>query len=696
MIGTWKKLNQSKIKLRQTEVKFMGHLITKDGLKPDPDKVSAIKNMPKPTTKAEVQTLLRFVNYLSKFMPKLSAIIQSLRDLTAPGAQFVWSTQHETAFQTIKDLICKQPVLRYYDVNEEVTVQTDASNAGFGAVLMQEGQPVAFALRTLSKTEQRYAPIEKECLAIVFGLERFYQYLARRELIHVETDHKPLETIFKKSVLTAPCRLQRMLLRIQRYNVSVKYKPGSQMLIADHLSRAAQTEVLQPDDTYQVFLVDLEATSLVQTLNLAPEKLEQIQKCTGEDAVLQTLKTTVLCGWPESRDLVPVNVREFWNYRDEIGLHNGVLFKGSRVIIPKVMRPEVMLKIHSSHQGAEACLRRARDSVFWPNMNAEVRERVSNCETCSEFAANNQKEPLQTHEIPERPWSKVAADQFDLFKKDYIVPVDFYSDYLEVKRLKSNTSTAVINFLKEQFARYGIPETFLSDNATQFTSDEFKQFAQEWEFKHVTSSPHHHRSNGKVESAVKIAKSLIKKAQRDGRDPMLALLHQRNTPTAEIGTSPMQRLMSRRGRTRLPVATQLLQPEVTKVVQDKLKLRTQKAKMYHGRTARRLPELEIGQEVMLAPLRRNDTWKRGTCTEKLSDRSYMVKADGSDRSLRRNRVFLRPAPDVEVNEEVQVPQNSAQAEEPAPLVQEQQDVQSERRTRTRQVKMPARFRDFEL
>ena len=136
--------------------------------------------------------------------------------------------------------------------------------------------------------------------------------------------------------------------------------------------------------------MDLEATSLVQTLNLAPEKLEQIQKCTGEDAVLQTLKTTVLCGWPESRDLVPVNVREFWNYRDEIGLHNGVLFKGSRVNIPKVMGPEVMLKIHSSHQGAEACLRRARDSVFWPNMNAEVRERVSNCETCSEFAANNQ------------------------------------------------------------------------------------------------------------------------------------------------------------------------------------------------------------------------------------------------------------------------------------------------------------------
>ena len=134
-------------------------------------------------------------------------------------------------------------MLKFYNVEEEVTLQTDASDKGLGAFLLQNGQSVAFASRTLSKTEQRYATIEKECLAIVFGCERFNQYLARLDKINVETDHKPLESIFRKSLLSAASRLQRMLLRLQRYNyLSVSYRPGSQMLLADHLSRAAQHE----------------------------------------------------------------------------------------------------------------------------------------------------------------------------------------------------------------------------------------------------------------------------------------------------------------------------------------------------------------------------------------------------------------------------------------------------------------------
>ena len=236
------KLNKSKVKLRQAEVKFMGHVISKDGLKPDPDKVTAIKNMPKPESKSEVLTLLGFVNYLSKFLPKLSEVSAPLRELTTEQAEFTWASQHNEAFVTIQQLVIQHPVLKFYNI-EEVTIQTDASDKGLGAVLLQNGQPVAFASRTLSKTEQRYATIEKECLAIVFGCERFNQYLARREKILVPTDHKPLESIFKKSLLAAPCRLQRMLLRLQRYNLSVSYKPGREMLLADHLSRAAQQEI---------------------------------------------------------------------------------------------------------------------------------------------------------------------------------------------------------------------------------------------------------------------------------------------------------------------------------------------------------------------------------------------------------------------------------------------------------------------
>ena len=135
----------------------------------------------------------------------------------------------------MKNLVSKHPVLKYYDVNEEVTIQCDASEKGLGASLLQNGQPVAFVSRTLTQIERRYAQIEKECLAIVFGGQKFSQYISRRDKVTIESDHKPLQSIFKKSLLEAPCQLQRMMLRLQRYNLEVLYKPGPQMYIADHL-----------------------------------------------------------------------------------------------------------------------------------------------------------------------------------------------------------------------------------------------------------------------------------------------------------------------------------------------------------------------------------------------------------------------------------------------------------------------------
>ena len=178
------RLNSSKMNLRKSEVRFMGHLITKDGLKPDPEKVRTVQEMPKPTSKKELLSLLGFVNYLSKFLQRLPEVTQPLRE-TAKEAKFIWSPQHETAFQEVRELVVRHPVLKYYDLKEEVTVQCDSSEYGLGAALLQNGQPVAFASRSLSQTERQYAQIEKECLAIVF------------------------------------------------------FKPGAQMYVADHLSRAS-------------------------------------------------------------------------------------------------------------------------------------------------------------------------------------------------------------------------------------------------------------------------------------------------------------------------------------------------------------------------------------------------------------------------------------------------------------------------
>ena len=518
------------------EVKF----ITNQGLKPDPDKVKPVDKKTRPTCKKELATLLGFVNYLSKFRPRLAEVTQPLRELIAKESPFLWSPQHESAFANIKQLVADHPVLKFYDSGAEVTLQCDASEYGLGATLLQGGQPVAFASRTLSRTERNYAQLEKECLAIVFGCQRFDQYLARKDKIVVETDHKPLQPIFKKPIHAAPCRLQRMLLRLLRYNLDVIYKKGSLMYLTDHLSRAPlvqENESKEPDE-FQVFAPELESMSPFDAIKLSPERLVQLHTCTAQDTVLMTLKTTVITGWPELREQVPIPIREYWLYGDEICVHNGVLFKNHRVIVPKLLRAEILSRIHSSHLGAESCLRKARDVVFWPGMSNEIKESVANCQICADFQARNPRQPLQTHEILDRPCSRVAADLFSLHGKNHIVLVDYYSNFLEVGELPDTSACSVIQFLKEQFSRHGIPDCLVTDNGSQIVSQEFIQFATDWEFKHVTSSPRYPKSNGKAEAAVKIAKNLFKKAIKDGRDPWSVLLDYRNTPTEGMKSSP--------------------------------------------------------------------------------------------------------------------------------------------------------------
>ena len=274
-------------------------------------------------------------------------------------------------------------------------------------------------------------------------------------------------------------------------------------------------------------------------------------------------------------------------------------------------------------------------------MNSEVKALVERCAVCAEFQARNASQPMQSHQLTDRPWSKVATDLFTVSGKNYLTVVEYYSDFVEVSELEDTTSRAVIQVLKEQFSRHGIPDTVVSDNGSQYSSHEFHEFSLSWEFNHVISSPHYPKSNGKAESSVKTVKQLFKKADRDGIDPLLSLLDYRNTPTEGIGDSPAQRLMSRRTRTILPTASSLLRPKVSAHSTEKLERKRPKSNFYHDHHVKQLPELEIGQEVRIAPLRKNQTWKPATCVEKFLDRSYVVQS--GNETLRRNRPFLRPA-----------------------------------------------------
>ena len=213
---------------------------------------------------------------------------------------FTWDSLKEETFQAFKSMISSAPLLKYHDVANETTNQCDASESGIGATLLQEGESFAFASRSLSNVERQYAQIEKECLAIVFACSRFNQYLHGRELTTVETDHKPSVPIFQKSIHSAPKRLQRMLLRLQRYNVNVTYLPGSQMYIADMLSRAyvqvGRTQCKRTPE-YQIFHLKQEqplfeeivSINQVDYMHLSEGTHQQIKQCTLADATLSLM-----------------------------------------------------------------------------------------------------------------------------------------------------------------------------------------------------------------------------------------------------------------------------------------------------------------------------------------------------------------------------------------------------------------------
>ena len=232
---------------------------------------------------------------------------------------------------------------------------------------MQNGQPVSYSSRALTTSERKYSQIEKELLAQVFGVERNHQFVYGRKIV-LWSDHKPLETICKKPLVTAPKCLQRLLLRLQQYDVEIGYKPGPEMYLADTLSRAyLLTTGRSPaeEETEQIHAVDF--------LPISKAQLAEIQQETATDSVLQSLTQVILRGWPDQKETLPLELHPYYMVRDELTAQDGILFKGLRCIIPVSLRAKIRERLHGAHTGVEGCLRRVRETVYWPNMNADLR-----------------------------------------------------------------------------------------------------------------------------------------------------------------------------------------------------------------------------------------------------------------------------------------------------------------------------------
>nr|XP_034840382.1 uncharacterized protein LOC117996432 [Maniola hyperantus] len=634
------KFNKNKCVFSASQVTFLGHIFSSKGISPDKNRISAIENMQKPADKKGLERFLGVTNYLSRFIPRYSELSAPLRELLGQNNNFEWSDYHDRAFNLLKAKISSAPVLKYYNPEEAVTVSVDASARGLGACLLQGGRPVAYAARTLTATEQRWAQIEKELLAIVFGCTRFHQYIYGHDNVTVESDHKPLEAIFKKSLNEAPARLQRMLLKLQQYCIKIQYKPGKMLFIADTLSRAA-TEQGTDEDVCKEVMIHL--NTLYDNVEATPEMLNKIREETGKDGTLTAVGLYYKNGWPDNKRDTDIAVRQYWMVRSELHRVKGILFRNNRVVIPTSLRKDMLKRIHEGHMGVEKCQRRARDVMWWPGMSTDIQHTVQACDTCQRHRAANPREPLQPHPVPDLPWEVLAADIFELRDKYYLVVVDYYSKFVEVLALPNMMSSSVINVLKDIFSRFGIPSILKTDNAGQFSSEQFKSFTNTWGFTHVTSSPLYPRSNGLAERNVRTIKDLMRKSYESGEDWKLALLNFRNTPLSGEKWSPAQLLMSRRLNTRLPSSTSQLKPKAVspQAMLDKRSQRIAQYKSYYDRGTKNLIPLSENEPVRM---RQNNEWvKSRVLRPAQGNRSYWVQTENGA-VYRRNRQHIMKVP----------------------------------------------------
>ena len=654
--------------------------------------------MKEPESVSDLRRFLGMCNQFNKFAPELAEATKPLRDLLGSKNQWIWDQPQRKAFAEVKSKLSSTLVLCLYDHTKPTKVSADASSFGMGAVLMQKQsdghwQPVAYCSRSLTSTEQKYTQIEKEALAVIWACERFTNHLLGMNF-EIETDHKPLVPLLgQKLIDELPLRIQRFRMRLMKFSYQISHVAGKNLVIADTLSRAPVAQISAVDQEFTKE-VDAYVNMIVSSLPATDVMIRDIKSSQSSDATCQKIHEYLQGGWPHKSRL-PNDVKPFMSVSTELSLQDGLLMRGSRIVVPQPLRADILQRIHSGHQGITKCRARASQSVWWPGMSKEIENLVRNCTTCCKTQVQF-AEPLITTNFPKLPWQRVGTDLFEYKGTQYVLVIDYFSRYIEIAKLSSTSSDAIITHLKSMFARHGIPQYVVSDNGPQYSSEIFCKFAKDYGFIHITSSPKYPQSNGEAERAVRTIKSLLKKADDKKEDRYLALMAYHATPL-ECGYSPAELLMSRRVRANIPTTQQQLLPKVPQMSfllnKDKaIKLR-QKQNFNERHNARPLSTLQHGEKVWLS-----EEETMATVQSDAGTRSYNVNTE-SGSTLRRNRRQLVAIPE---EENIQTEQNSTDSHQPAELVIGSPDTRNEniseqsdikRTSSGRVTKPPKRFRD---
>ena len=619
------------------DITFAGFRCSKDGVMPDEDKLAAISKFPQPKSLTDLRSFLGLVNQIAMFHPDIAHMSVKMRTLLKKDIAFVWTKEIDIEFEALKKVLCSNAVVKPFNPNLKTILMTDASRLhGIGYALTQvdeEGKLwlIEAGSKSLNPTQQNYAVIEIEAMAIFWAVQRCQFYLKGMPSFKIKTDHKPLLGVFEKSLsCLTNSRLIRYREKLVDYAFELEWAAGKTHLVADCLSRNP------------VFPADEEEEEEVSTANVScygrnEKHLQSIISLAKDDADYQKMIKTFKEGRNPKSCSASILFAKVW---DRISLNecNLLCLDEHRIVLPKNSHKRILKLLHIPHAGITKTRELCRQLYYWPNWAKEVADMTSSCHSCQENLPSQQKEPLLL-EFSEGPMEKVVLDLFELRGQHYLIMADRYSGWPFVKKMHSLTTDKVTDKLESWFNEWGWPKEIKADGGSQFRTA-FKEWCDIHDIYFDPSSPLHSQSNGLAEAIVKSTKTLLAKCVQNGENFEQALLEFRNCPRAN-GFSPAMAFLGRRQRTQLPLAhgNRMYDFDRNKYAEIREKERLSIQDYDKGKP---LGKLLDGQKVLVQDPKTGKWDKCGVIIKMHNDleRSYEVEID--QKIFRRNRRFLRP------------------------------------------------------
>jgi transposase InsO family protein len=492
------RLNPDKCQFGRRSLTYLGHVVTAAGIRTDPDKVAAIRQLATPKTLRQLRRFLGMASWYRRFIPDFSRIAAPLNRLLKKGGRWDWTPEQDAAFNTLKDSLSAAPVLACPDFGKPFVLQTDAADTGLGVALTQyvDGgdHVIAYASRSLTKPEQAYSTTEKECLAVVWGIEKMRPYLEGYRFT-VLTDHQSLKWL--QAIKDPTGRLARWAIFLQQHDFDIRYRKGVLNRVADTLSRqpAATEDETTPEDLFA-----LEGAPGCNWYNRMRQEVEK-DPTVHPDYCIRNERLH----------------RHFWDMSDST---EPELSDPWKLCVPKPVRAAVLRECHDNptagHLGIAKTTARLALRYYWPGMFREAAQYVRNCPSCQRYKTPQQQPPGKMYPTPNRqPWETVSTDLVGPLPRSsrgncYVVVMqDRFTKWVQCRAVRKATARAVTQALYEDvITRFGCPVTVISDNGTQYTGGTFRTLLRELGIVHRLTPPYTPQANP-VERTNKTLKTMV-------------------------------------------------------------------------------------------------------------------------------------------------------------------------------------------